>query len=161
MGIRAILRNRHDKNYYRTIVKDSRNTVKVMGASCTRFVEDFLDDKSDDRVLVDALRANRSLQVQLLIPQDQYMGEGALARAQGLDRFLAPLRQEFGDRVELRRFADKAGHSFVIADDELIAGPVFEGDKSKYAPAVHVAMSTDFARKYSEHFDDVWQACAP
>jgi hypothetical protein len=160
MGIKAVLRNRHDKDYYRRIVGEAQKDVRVMGASCTRFIEDFLDAKSDDRVLVDALRLHRNLTVRLLAPQEQYLAESAKARSRDVDKLLEPLRQEFGDRIEIRRFPERATHSVVIVDENLIAGPIFKDDKSKYAPAVHLAMSTDFARKYSEHFDDVWQTSA-
>jgi hypothetical protein len=154
----GMLRNRHDKEYYRTIVANAKKDVRVMGASCTRFMEDFLDVRSDDKVLVDALRMNPTLTVRLLTPQKQYMTEAANARSQEVGRLLTALTNEFDKRIELRRFGHKPAHSFVIVDNDLVAGPIFESDKSKYTPAVHVAMSTDFARKYSEHFDEIWQA---
>jgi hypothetical protein len=161
MGIRGILANRHDKAYYGGLVGSAERVVRVMGASCTRFVDDFLDLRNEDKVLVDALRKHRRLKVQILIPEQRYMAEGAKTRAHSLDKKLGELRTEFGDRIELRRFSNRAQHSFVIADDDLVAGPVFEGDQSKYAPAVHVAMSTRFAQKYDEHFEAVWISCAP
>jgi hypothetical protein len=161
MGIRAVLRNRHDKEYYRKVVAKAKKDVRVMGASCTRFVEDFLDIKSDDKVLVDALRINPTLRVQLLTPQERHMVPGTKARLPELGKLLDALAGEFGNRVEMRHFAWRAAHSFVIVDDDLVAGPIFEGDKSKHAPAVHVSMSTAFARKYSEHFNEVWEASAP
>jgi hypothetical protein len=161
MGIRAVLRNRHDKEYYRKVVAKAKKDVRVMGASCTRFIEDFLDVKSDDKVLVNALRNNPALTVQLLTPQERYKAAGTKARSPELGKLLDALTREFGNRIEMRHFAWWAAHSFVIVDDDLVAGPIFEGDKSKYAPAVHVSMSTAFARKYSEHFDEVWKASAP
>lgn len=158
MGIRAVLANRHDKAYYQKIVVGSRKVVRVMGASCTRFVDDFLDRESDDKVLIDAMRAHQKLVIQLLIPNDAFMEAESKARVPGMLRKLVKLKAEFGDRVELRRFDERAQHSFVIVDNELIAGPIFESDKSKHGPAVHVAMTTHFAQKYSQHFDDIWSA---
>lgn len=158
MGIKAVLRNRHDKEYYRSLISRAKKDVRVMGASCTQFIEDFLDVKSDDKVLVEALRINTALRVRLLIPDEQHMAENAKARSQALDEPIKLLKREFKSRFEIRRFAGQAAHSVVIVDDDLLAGPIFEVDKSKHAPAVHVAMSTDFARKYSEHFDEVWEA---
>jgi len=160
MGVRALLRNRHDRDYYRKLVAQAKNDVRVMGASCTRFVEDFMDLESDDKVLVDALRRNSKLKVRLLIPSEEFMAHETRARAQVPARVLAAVCGEFKGRVELRRFDDKVAHSFVIVDDELVAGPVFESNKSKYAPAVHVAMWTEFAVKYAEHFDEVWRESA-
>jgi hypothetical protein len=157
MGIKALLANRHDKIYYGRVVADAEKEVCVMGASCTRFVEDFLDMESDDKVLIDALRKHRHLRVRLLVPNEVHMAPEAQARRAAVDRKLSALRSQFGERVEQRRFPRAAQHSFVISDDDLIAGPIFESDKGKYAPAVHVAMSTLFGQKYKEHFDDVWE----
>ena len=128
MGIKSVLRNRHDKDYYGRLVASARKDVRVMGASCTRFVEDFLDIGADDKVLVDALHKNSMLRVQLLTPQEQYMTDPTKARSRPLGKLLDALRREFGDRVELRRFDEKATHGFVIVDEDLIAGPIFESD---------------------------------
>jgi hypothetical protein len=157
MGVKSVLRNRHDKEYYRAIVRNAKEDVRVMGASCTRFIEDFLDKRSEDSVLVTALRVNPALRVRLMAPGDIYMASATRARSDETNRYLVELTKEFGDRVELRRFDHKPAHSFVIVDEDLIAGPVFESSKSKYAPAVHVTMSTEFARKYSEYFDAEWE----
>ena len=50
-------------------------------------------------------------------------------------------------------------HSFVVADDDLVAGPVFDDDNSRHAPAVHVATGTPFGQKYSTYFGSLWD-CA-
>jgi len=160
MGIRELLTNRHDKIYYQCIVGNAQKDVCVMGASCTRFVEDFLDMDSDDKVLVDALSKHRNLRVQLLIPEEQYMSPEAKIRSGIVKGKITALKAEFKGRVELRHFPERAQHSFVISDNDLIAGPIFESDKSKHAPAVHVAMSTPFGQKYREHFDHVWDTSA-
>lgn len=157
MGIRNLLANRHDKAYYHRLLVGAENEVMVMGASCTRFVDDFLDASADDKVLVDALRANKGLTVQLLIPAAQYLSPEAGRRSSGMEKKLGNLRSEFGNRVELRRFEFPAQHSFVICDDDMVAGPIFDGDASRHAPAVHVSTSTAFAKKYREHFELVWQ----
>lgn len=157
MGIKGLLTNRHDQVYYRKLIANSRLRVDVMGASCSRFVQDFLDVESDDKVLVDALNKHRHLKVRLLIPSDAHMSDEVRNRTAVTLGQITAARSTFGDRVEVRRFDDKARHSFVIADNDLVAGPVFDGSKSRHAPAVHVATETEFARKYSEHFDAMWQ----
>lgn len=159
MGIKALLENRHDKNYYRDLVGKSSYRVDVMGATCTRFVEDFLDVDSEDKVLVDALSKHNRLKVRLLIPIDEILSVDARASVQGMLAKLALLDARFGDKVELRRFPDKAHHSFILVDNDLVAGPIFEVDKSKYAPAVHVTTNTVFGQKYNTYFDSVWNAC--
>ena len=157
MGIKALLDNRHDRAYYRKLVARSRMRVEVTGASCSRFVGDFLDIDSDDKVLVDALNKHPHLRVRLLIPDDAHMGDDVRNRTAATLKQIAAVRRRFGDRVELRRFADMARHSFVIADSDLIAGPVFDDDKSRHAPAVHVATETSFGQKYLQYFDKMWR----
>jgi len=160
MGVLQILESRHDKTYYAPILSSAEKVVRVMGASCTRFVEDFLDPESDDHVLIDALSKRKRLRVQLLIPDDLNISENARARLPMMQRTLAEAQKKFDGRITLRRFASGAHHSFIIADDQLIAGPIFQDDRSKYAPAVHVMMRTRFAQKYDEYFESVWNACA-
>ncbi|RWN32642.1 hypothetical protein [Mesorhizobium sp.] len=160
MGVKALLANRHDQNYYRRLVVKSTRRVDVMGASCSRFVQDFLDTESDDRVLVDALIKYSQLKVRLLIPDEEHMGDDAKNRLRGMLPKVAALQKQFSGRVELRRFADHAHHSFVLVDSDLVAGPIFEGDKSRYAPAIHVAAETVFGRKYDDHFEAVWNSCS-
>jgi hypothetical protein len=161
MGIVDVLSNRHDKEYYKKLVSKSRTVVRVMGASCTRFVEDFLDPDADDKVLFDALLRYGSLKVELLVPTEKHLAPNAKARTAGLSAKLDQLEKSFPGRVLLKRFDDKAHHSFVIVDDELVAGPIFEGDMSRHAPAVHVKMTTTFGMKYSNYFDDVWKSVVP
>lgn len=158
LGVIDLLENRHDKEYYRKIVMNCRERVDVMGASCTRFVEDFLDLESENKVLVDALDKHRRLTVRFLIPTDDFMSQSTRNRIGDLMPKFTELKKKYADRVQLGRFESEAAHSFVLADDHLIAGPIFAREKSKYAPAVHVAASTPFARKYAEHFEDVWDA---
>src|ERR1700722_4491989 len=71
MGIKGLLANRHNQTYYQNLVATSRRRVDVMGASCSRFVRDFLDLNSDEKVLVDALSRHAHLRVRLLIPTDK------------------------------------------------------------------------------------------
>ncbi|WP_173974477.1 hypothetical protein [Magnetospirillum sp. LM-5] len=158
MGIRGLLANRHDKLYYRSLVKKSRQRVDVMGASCNRFVRDFLDPDADDKVLVDALSKHNQLRVRLMIPDDEHMTDEARDIVKHMLPGINKLRMSFGDRVEVRRFNDRARHSFVLVDGDLIAGPVFDGDRSRHAPAVHVALETLFGQKYSAYFDELWRA---
>lgn len=158
MGVIDLLENRHDKEYYRKIVIGCKDRVDVMGASCTRFVEDFLDVESENKVLVDALNKHKHLKIRFLIPTDEHMSQKTKNRIQDLRPKFEELKKKYGARVQLKRFDEEAAHSFVLADEHLIAGPIFAREKSKYAPAVHVKASTPFARKYAEHFEDVWDA---
>jgi len=156
MGIKALLSNRHEKDYYRRLLETSRYRVDVLGASCSRFVRDFLDQDDDNALLIDALNRHRQLRIRLLIPTDAHMSEDVRNATAKTLKILATLKSSFGDRVELRRFDHQARHSFVVADDDLVAGPIFEDDKSRHAPAVHVLTRTLFGQKYSAYFQGLW-----
>lgn len=160
MGIVDVLSNRHDKDYYEKLVGKARSSVRVMGVSCSRFVNDFIDPNADDKVLFDQLQRHAQLKVELLVPLDKHLDAGTKGKAKQLVAKLAEIEARFPGRVVLRRFDSKPHHSFVIVDDDLIAGPVFEGDNSRHAPAVHVKMTTTFGIKYRDFFDQQWAKSA-
>ncbi|WP_313602609.1 hypothetical protein [Rhizobium sp.] len=156
MGVRALLDNRHDKSYYRPLLSAARREVKVTGASATRFIEDFLDPAADDPTLILKMRSRRKLAVKILVPNDTYMSPTARSRLGAQQAKIVELRREFGCRFEIRRFNSDARHSFLIVDGDFIGGPVFDGDESKHAPAVHVDASKAFAEKHDAYFDRLW-----
>ena len=158
MGVRGLLANRHDQSYYRRLIKKSRQRVDVMGASCSRFVRDFLDVDADDKVLIEALTKHNQLRVRLMFPNDLHMTPEARDGNKHILAIINKLQAQFGDRVDVRQFNDYARHSFVLVDGDLIAGPVFNGDRSRHAPAVHVAAETLYGQKYSTYFDELWNA---
>lgn len=156
MGVKRLLTNRHEKADYRDMIAGARQRVYVMGTSCSRFVRDFMDRDGDDKVLIDALSAHPNLKIRLLIPTDKKMSTSTRSSTQTMLTQLAAVQNLYGNRIELRRFDDVARHSFVLVDDDLVAGPVFDGDKSRHAPAVHVTAGTAFGQKYCAYFDDMW-----
>ena len=156
MGVRYLLKNRHEKSYYRPIVGGASKRVKVMGASCSRFIDDFLDIDSDDKVLVERLHSHPNLTVQLLVPDQGHMSEYTKTRFNLANEKIEKLTKQFSNRFEIRRFPFEARHSFVIVDDILVAGPIFQEDRSNQAPAVHVDISTSFGDKYLEYFQKIW-----
>ncbi|RYY25381.1 MAG: hypothetical protein EOP62_13990 [Sphingomonadales bacterium] len=156
MGVVDLLDNRHDRDYYEKLTAKARYSVRVMGVSCSRFVNDFLDPDADKKVLFDQLQRHAHLKVELLVPMDKHLETNTRAKTKALSEKLAQIEALLPGRVLLRRFDSKAHHSFVIVDDDLVAGPVFEGDKSRHAPAVHVKMTTTFAMKYRDFFEQQW-----
>lgn len=159
MGVRELLKNRHDKNYYQPIIRKAKAEVFVMGASCSRFVNDFLDLDSDEKVLVDGLRRHPNLTVRLLVPDKENMDGSSLRKFELIEGKLDSLKREFRTRFCVRRFQFEARHSFVIADGDVIAGPIFEGTESMHAPAVHILQSTAYGQKVRQYFDTVWRDC--
>ncbi|MER8627693.1 hypothetical protein [Mesorhizobium sp. M1143] len=160
MGVEALLENRHEKSYYGPLLSGARDTVKVMGASATRFIDDFMDADADDHVLLDRLHSNKRLQVQVLVPTDDLMSPDAKNRYNARSVQIDRLKHKFQGRFAIKRFPHEARHSFVMVDGAFVGGPVFDGDKSKHAPAVHVVADKPFATKYRDYFNDSWDNSA-
>lgn len=156
LGVVNVLSNRHETQYYSEFVRGAKIGVNVMGSSCSRFVEDFLDLRKENAALVLALRENPNLHVRLLAPEAKSLGDEAKGKLTVLSSQIAELSQEFGERVKLKRFKGKAEHSIVAVDGAVIAGPIFPHSLSKYSPAVHARMSCRFSKEYMRFFDDLW-----
>ena len=118
----------------------------------------FLDDKAYNKVFVDQLRMHPSLRVSILVPLEHHMDAESRSKFDLVGSKIDRLIPEFGSRVELRRFDDVTRLSMVLADAELIAGPVFPGVESRKSPAVHVDSRTEYGQKCIEHFDEVWKS---
>ena len=156
MGIRNILSTRHEVVYYAQIVGQAKSEVLVMGTSCHRFITDFLDERADDKVLVDRLRRFPQLEIRFLVPSDECMDAESRTKFGLVLPKLERLQTQFGDRVKLRRFHDIARLSMVAVDGELIAGPVLPGIESRQSPAVHVKRQTEYGKKHVEYFEAMW-----
>lgn len=157
MGIRSILNTRHDVTYYGDVVGKAKSEVLVMGTSCHRFITDFLDERADDKVLVDQLRKFPELRVRLLVPDEESMDADSIAKFGLVRPKLERLDELFAVRVELRRFPEAARVSMVVVDEEVISGPVLPGVESRQSPAVHVARQTEYGKKHVEYFEAMWK----
>lgn len=156
MGVLQVLPDRRDTNYYTKIVKDAKAVVQVMGTSCTRFIDDFANSESDNHVLIDALNKNKNLKVCFLIPSENHMDSASKHNFHVGKSKLVALTNTFSSRVELRHFNFDARHSLVRADDIIIVGPVFQEVESKNSPAIHLRISSPYAKKYLDYFLWVW-----
>ncbi|MES0870286.1 hypothetical protein [Pseudovibrio sp. SCP19] len=155
-GVVSLLSGRHDKVYYSPIVSKSRGKVFVMGASCSRFVDDFLDGDADDHMLLDAMNRHSTLTVKLLVPSKKHMDDASEKKFSIAQPKLKKVREKFPEQFEVKSMDSPASHSFVITDNEFIGGPIFADDESKNSPAVHVKSSTPYARKHQNFFEREW-----
>ena len=168
LGIKNLLTNRHDRKYYQTVIAHAKTEVRVIGTSCTRFIDHFLDlDARDTRQpLIDLLKNEPEFQIKLLRAT-----EPSNERIRDVTR---RLQNDFNGKFFVRtlpveatkRYADDpsqimALQSLVIVDDQLIVSPVLgRVSDDKNSPALHVDMSTFYATRHKEYFDSLWKdAC--
>lgn len=163
LGVRNLLSNRHDRDYYQTVISHANKDVRVLSTTCTKFLDDFLDPKSSDNPLITALQTNPEFSIRILRVTDS-----PDPRVQEISRTLL---QRYPGQFEIRilpadatKFDDTdpdlayALHSFVILDDQLLASPVLgKFDDEKHSPALHVDMSTTYAKLHDNYFDSLRQ----
>lgn len=158
LGIRNILKNRRDKSYYANVIKDAKEQIQVMGASCSSFINDFADIDSDEHILIDALKANPRLNVKFLIPTEDKMDLESRNKFAGHKVKIDALLRVYKNRVELKRYDFDPRHSLVRVDSSMIVGPIFQGVESRNAPAIHVDVPSIFSERYVSYFDNTWNS---
>ena len=161
LGVREILPNRRETEYYRKIVGQGSEIVVVTGTSCSRFIDDFANGENDSHVLIDALRNNVGMKAKFMVPSEEYMDELSKIKFNSGEKKLQELFCDFPNRVELRRFDHEPRYSFVRVDSELIVGPVFAETESQNSPAIHLDVNSSFAEKYLNDFNRVWDNSTP
>ncbi len=157
MQVQNVLKNRHNIDYYRKVLKNAQYNVVATGASCSRFITDFLDIDNEESVLIHRLRSHPNLSVRILIPDADNMDVESSQKFCVLKRKIISFQQEFPNRIEIRRFSSKARISAVVVDDEILVGPIFEEVESKLSPAIHISCSTDFGKKHIQYIDTIWE----
>lgn len=157
LGIKEVLPNRRSTDYYSDLLSKANEIVVVVGTSCTRFIDDFANKENDKHILIDALRKNRNLKVQLMVPQKDYMDNQSKTRFGSGKSKLKKLLNDFPQKVEMRCFSFYPRYSFVRVDDDLIVGPVFVDTESKNSPAIHLNVNSAFSEKYINDFNRIWE----
>ena len=157
MGVISVLPNRHEKEYYRKYLAGTKTEVLVIGASATRFLKDFMDPKSEDKVLYNLLQESSVAKLKILVPTDEHMTDKSRARWKEQSALRETLRQKLEGKIEFRRFQEPPHQSFVVVDDEIITGPIFPKVDSEYSPAIHIKRHNKYAEKHIEYFERLWK----
>ena len=158
LGVKEILPNRRGTDYYNNLIRKANDRVVVTGTSCTRFINDFADEDSDEHTLIDVLRENKLLKVQFLVPKEKYMDESSKVSFKLGQAKLKKLISDYPERIEMRQYSFEPRYSFVRVDSDLIVGPVFSGTESKNSPAIHLDVNSSFSEKYLQNFNQVWDS---
>lgn len=157
LGIRSMLPNRRGIDDYRQLLRSATHQVDVLGVTANRFMNDFADPDSGDKVLLDNLRQNQELRVRLLLPGKEFLfSQDDRDVFDSVQRKLSVLAHGFAGRFEYKYFPHQPVHSMVRVDNEAIVGPVFPHVKSKHTPSIHIETSSDFVKYYLEYFEEEW-----
>jgi hypothetical protein len=162
LGIRDILLDRDDRNFYHGLIKSANKRIYVMGVTAARFMEHFADlesDRSETRVLLEAM--SRGTDVRILLPESNYLlTEKDKTKAQTTTEFFAKVAEHY-DNFHYRFFDHEPAHSIFVVDEECIIGPVLPGVASKDTPAIYMRTEGKYAEKYLNYFDHEWTKATP
>jgi hypothetical protein len=156
-GIIEILPERRGAPYYSKLLSGAYYNVQVLGTTCNRFINDFANLNSEDKVLVDALEKNKNLHVKLLVASESYLDENSKLKMQGIKGEITALEKKYKGRFQVQYYDFAPRHSIVRVDEEIIIGPVFQEVESQHSPAIHMNVYSFLAKKYLAYFDWVWK----
>lgn len=158
-----ILATRDNPEYYRPLIKNAKREIKILGVTCLRFLEDFVNDEpsapENNKVLLEALR-KKEIVVKILIADVNDLDNQAdknkfYAAIPRLER----LKKSFPQQIFYFYYNHKPTHSIMIIDDQSIVGPIFPGVSSKFSPAIHLKNDSKFVEHYREYFNKEWAEC--
>jgi hypothetical protein len=156
LGIREVLAHRDGKNYYQSLIEQSDKRVWVLGVTAYRFLEDFAHkSRGDSQALINTIRL-KHIDVRILLPKSQYLGEEDKSRAANANQRIDELKAELS-HFHVKYFDHIPIHSIVCADEECLVGPVFPNVPSRDSPAIHVVASSPFVKYYMTFFEEEWK----
>lgn len=155
LGVKSILSNREEREFYQKLIENSNNSIKVMGVTASRFMQDFADKDGHNNAKVLIMALSRGVEVKILVPKQKYLQKRDEQKANIAKDYFKKMSNEY-QNFEYRYFDHEPAHSIFWVDDECILGPVFPEVKSKYTPAVYIDANSGFADKYKEYFENEW-----
>lgn len=161
MGVENVLTTRDEEAYFGQLIQKARSQVDVLGATATRLMEDFADDKSpniEKRALIEKLKKGVSVRILVAAPaqldaDDKYKYSVTRKRFEGIAKSYPNFEARYFDATPIA--------AFVRADHELVVGPLLPGVASKHTPAMHVYNHSPYAAAYLKYFEETWMTATP
>ena len=152
LGLRKVLENKKDREYYGELIANAKRTIDLMGKTGNHFLEDFANEGGTDKeakVLLEVLA--RGVKVRFLL-SEATNGQ----RNEDTVRMITKLSEKYSD-FSCRYFESPGCHSIFVADDDVIIGPYFPKTKSMNTPALHVRRGTVLSECYLRYFNSIWE----
>lgn len=156
-GLRNILSKRDDKAYYSNLIKSTKKEFNLFFHTGNRFCEDFCGTGGDDDLLINQLRKNKRLKVQLLVQDKDLLSASDQNKFELADEAFSRMKSEFPDRFEVKYYRFTPCHNIFATENDVIVGPYFEHIKGKYTHSVHFKRNASYVDEYMEYFKDEWQ----
>ena len=155
-----ILPTRDDPNYYRPLVQNAKEEIKILGVTCKRFLDDFANCEKNapnkNKVLLDALDNGSGLKVKILIAAESYLDGEEKNKAIDAKPQLANLSSKYPNQFFYAFYEHEPTHSIMVIDRESLVGPIFPGVSSKFSPAIHLKNESKFVEHYLNYFEAEW-----
>ena len=160
MGVTNVLNTRDDPAYYRELITNAKEEIRIHGVTCKRFLDDFasLEDRAPEknRALLNAL--DRDVKVKILVTRAEFLTDEEQKRklAAALVQ-LGALSERYPGVFLYAEYDHEPSHSIFLVDRQSIVGPSFPHVSSKFSPAIHLRAGSSFAERYLEYFDREWE----
>ncbi len=158
LKIKNILISRDDEAYYRTLIRNSKKKIQVLGVTASRFLDDFAEEDSptpEKKVLLDALK--RGVHVDILVAKKNYLAQkDQNEKFPSAQRKLKKLAHEYPNLFEYAYYEHIPTNSLVVVDEDCLFGPVFDSIDSQNTPTVHTSRDSPYANAYLKYFESEW-----
>lgn len=155
-----ILHTRDDPNYYRPLIENAREEIKIQGVTCKRFLDDFANGEASapdrNKVLLKALSTGE-LKVKVLIAEQSFVGDEEKSKAMAGEARLKELSTAYPGKFFYGIYKHEPRHSIMVIDRESIVGPIFPHVSSKFSPAIRLKSDSKFVDHYKDYFDKEWE----
>ncbi|MFA5239440.1 MAG: hypothetical protein WC476_07005 [Phycisphaerae bacterium] len=157
LGIQEILPYRDDEIFYRKVIEKTKEEIRVLGSTASRFMMDFADESREDKMaLINAL--DRKVHVKFLLPETNCLwNDEDKSRAEIALNTMRALKKKYKDLIECKHYSHKPFHNLVLADDNCFVGPIFPSRTSKNTPTIYTYKNSIFANSYLEYYDYEWE----
>lgn len=157
MGVKDVMPHRDSRDFYESLIRNSKKRIWVMGVTANRMLDDFADMNATNREEAQVLLAamSRGVKVQILLPKDQYLKDNLKTAAGQVRTAFTAIKNKY-PQLEFKYFDHEPAHSIFIVDSICIVGPVFPDISSKDTPAICIEDHSPFAAKYLEYYNGEW-----
>lgn len=157
LKVKEILSHRDDKEYYRKLIEGCSENIEIMGVTCSRFLNDFADEESENHPFIDALNKKKNLKVKFLIAEKEYLPDNIHQAFDEAQNKMISLKKRFSGKFDFKYYEHAPNHSYVRIDSDVLVGPNFENVSSKNSPAIHIDYSSVYLERYKKYFEDTWK----
>lgn len=158
--IESVIEGRENEKYYGELIRSSKRQLDFFGRTGKRLLQDFADMDSQStskRLLLNAL--DRNVAVRFLVADPAKLDIPAAQDVELVKRLYGEIKLKYsGINFEIKYYNFEPAFSYFRADDKIIFGANFPGQKSRHTPSVIANVRSSVSKAYMQFFENTWDA---